>query len=794
MSHLLGIFVRLCSSVPRVARVGVVTSAVVVGSVVAPATAPSTGAALSGAPTVGEGVDGVLPLEPYRLVDTRLDESRLDAGEVRFVPVAGRGGVPATASAVNVNVTAVRPGARGFFTVWPCASAGEQPPTASMVNFVEAQNRANAGVLGVGSTGGLCVYTLVAADLVIDVMGYSIGDSGVTPLAPYRRFDTRQQGVPMPSGGVERIRFTGFGGVPVGADSVFANITTTGSVDVGFVTVWPCDSATDAPPTASVSNYRPGVAIASNALVALADDGAACVFVRSATHLIIDVTASVSSKSPVQALPPTRVLDTRVELDNLWSALFWNCRSLPGLAGCRVTNSPYAAFFSGEAGVDVSVVHGVPVDAVAVLVTVTAVARGWQGGYMTVWPYGDDIPTASVLNYRADEVVPNTVLVGLRDGRFDLYVNSQTDVLVDVVGYVSSPTDWPWGVDFSTIDDLSGTYVYGVRLCDVSSSAAGPAFTGPTGGPLTATDLVRALNSSARVDERIRTAFVGQIDIVFEVASAEPCGMSMPGLGEGVIEQDSANRNDEAAGRGALGGGSIGMYVPPFDQNGQLTDWWIDVFLHEFGHNLGFDHANFNYHEYASGLDFMGALTADRLHVQRLVAVGAVDEQNVQLHVDGTTTLALTALPVHTGTMPGPTDTLAVAVPSLNGGSHPMRPHNVVMLIEPVVSSVSGACDRHLDRCDGVVVSFADGHAFGRVALDPTYSFGATPHGEFQGRNYLVGAAVLEPGTSTEIGGVTISVVRRDADDRIVVTISGSFDEAVPVAGVVMNPWAVVPL
>lgn len=89
-------------------------------------------------------------VQPARLADTRStgqtvdDESEQlglrDAGGVTEIQIAGRGGIPADGvdSAV-FNLTAVRPGGRGFVTVHPCA---DDIPVASSLN-VAGSNRGN---------------------------------------------------------------------------------------------------------------------------------------------------------------------------------------------------------------------------------------------------------------------------------------------------------------------------------------------------------------------------------------------------------------------------------------------------------------------------------------------------------------------------------------------------------------------------------------------------------------------------------------------------------------------------
>lgn len=86
--------------------------------------------------------------------------------------------------------------------------------------------------------------------------------------------------------------------------------------------------------------------------------------------------------------------------------------------------------------------HGVPADARAVVLNVTAVAPR-RDGYMTVYPCGGSEPLASNLNYTADvPAVPNAVLAGIgEDGEVCITTLSTSDVVVDLEGYI--PADSP---------------------------------------------------------------------------------------------------------------------------------------------------------------------------------------------------------------------------------------------------------------------------------------------------------------------------------------------------------------
>lgn len=114
---------------------------------------------------------------PCRLFDTRqaADGPALASDSERLVTVVGRCGIPATATAVVVNLTVTGPTGTGHLTLFPGNLAA---PVASTLNFSAGQTRANNAVLslatdGAGTlrarpfiTGGGTVH------LLIDVSGY----------------------------------------------------------------------------------------------------------------------------------------------------------------------------------------------------------------------------------------------------------------------------------------------------------------------------------------------------------------------------------------------------------------------------------------------------------------------------------------------------------------------------------------------------------------------------------------------------------------------------------------------
>jgi hypothetical protein len=116
-------------------------------------------------------------LPPCRVFDSRFapDQPALAHGVVRAIPFPGECGVPATARAVVVNVTAVVPGGTGRLTVYPGDIAA---PDTSVVSFNGGQTRASAAVVGLAAdgTGVLKILPEVSGggsvDVIVDVSGY----------------------------------------------------------------------------------------------------------------------------------------------------------------------------------------------------------------------------------------------------------------------------------------------------------------------------------------------------------------------------------------------------------------------------------------------------------------------------------------------------------------------------------------------------------------------------------------------------------------------------------------------
>ena len=118
-------------------------------------------------------------LAPCRLLDTRGPDGPyggpiLFAQQTRTFPAAGRCGIPSTAVALSVNVTAVAPTDGGYLTIFP---AGWPRPSTSAITFSAGQTRSNNALLFLSGAPerAFTVFAgipLGTVHVVVDVNGY----------------------------------------------------------------------------------------------------------------------------------------------------------------------------------------------------------------------------------------------------------------------------------------------------------------------------------------------------------------------------------------------------------------------------------------------------------------------------------------------------------------------------------------------------------------------------------------------------------------------------------------------
>jgi hypothetical protein len=160
---------------------------------------------------------------------------------------------------------------------------------------------------------------------------------------------------------------------------------------------------------------------------------------------------AVASPGPYSPIDPIRICDTRAGNPSNLTGAATQCDGLTiQAAGSRIINVANGSL-------------GVPADATAVALNVTVV-NPVGPGFVTAYPTGAPLPNTSSVNYVANDVVPNLVEVGIGTaGQVSIYSSAQTDVVVDVEGYVAP-----------TASGGSGAGLYNplpspVRICDTRS-------------------------------------------------------------------------------------------------------------------------------------------------------------------------------------------------------------------------------------------------------------------------------------------------------------------------------------
>ena len=313
------------------AVLGLLTSLLAVGGVVAPIAVPSAHAAL------GAGGE-YLPVAPARIVDTRSTNSPLSFGTERTFQVTNAtaltgaaSGIPATnVLAVMATVTVTAATKDGYVTVYP---KGVATPNASNINFRANRDTSNVVLLRPGTDGQVAFKfdgaTNATAHVIVDVVGWFSTSSGATrgarllSVEPVRVLDSRNgvaRSGALGAGEQFKLPIRGAGTVPnEGAvTGVLMNLTVVSGASATFVSVQP--EAFAGFPTTSNVNLRAGEVKANLVVVPVGADGTVSVFnERGSSHVIADVVgyfrAGIDDETRtgriVPLASPFRVFDTR---------------------------------------------------------------------------------------------------------------------------------------------------------------------------------------------------------------------------------------------------------------------------------------------------------------------------------------------------------------------------------------------------------------------------------------------------------------------------------------------------
>lgn len=244
------------------------------------------------------------PVTPCRVADTRPEQGKpapfgapmLPAYSSRDFPVrTSPCGIPSSAQAYALNLTAIPAGPLDFLSVWP---AGQPYPRVSTLNSPDGNVIASAAIVPAGSNGSVTVVTGNPSHVVIDINGYfappATGGLRFYALTPCRVADTRPEqnktgpfGPPALAPYVSRdIPVRAACGVAANAQAYSLNVTVVPSGPLDFLSIW---QAGQPYPSVSTLNSPAGRVIANAAIVPAGSNGSITVVAGKPTHLIIDI-------------------------------------------------------------------------------------------------------------------------------------------------------------------------------------------------------------------------------------------------------------------------------------------------------------------------------------------------------------------------------------------------------------------------------------------------------------------------------------------------------------------------
>ncbi len=233
------------------------------------------------------------PLTPCRVADTRNGDAPLGgpfvaAGSTRVFPVLSSScGLPPTAQAYSLNVTAIPHSILNYLTVWP---TGQAQPTVSTLNATTGAVTANAAMVPAGTSGEISIFVYDDADVVLDVNGYfaplASGGLSLYTTTPCRVLDTRSS-----SGAFNGVLAVGVESsacaAPATAQAYILNATVVPPGPVNYLTLWP---AGESQPVVSTLNAADG-ALTSNMAIVPTSNGSIDAFASNPTQLLLDLSS-----------------------------------------------------------------------------------------------------------------------------------------------------------------------------------------------------------------------------------------------------------------------------------------------------------------------------------------------------------------------------------------------------------------------------------------------------------------------------------------------------------------------
>ena len=238
----------------------------------------------------GRDAAGFAPVDPGRILDTREGHGagRGAVGPRQTVDLQVTGDlqtvdgrtlqVPATATAVVLNVTGTGPTAATDVRLYPTPSDG-RVPVVSNLNLKRGQTAANLVIVSVGEGGRVRLRNESGAvHLIADLAGYYAPGAphAFVPVDPTRMLDSRAgngtSALPLRSDDTMTVQLAGRRGVPAAAVAAVVNLTATSVTEPTDLRLFPATAGSGVP-TVSNLNLRARETRANLAVVRLGDQG-----------------------------------------------------------------------------------------------------------------------------------------------------------------------------------------------------------------------------------------------------------------------------------------------------------------------------------------------------------------------------------------------------------------------------------------------------------------------------------------------------------------------------------------
>jgi len=239
------------------------------------------------------------PVNACRIADTRPGSGKtgaygppiMAAGATRAFDVPNSAcGIPSSARAYALNITAQPTASLGFLTAYP---TGQDRPLASTLNSWDGQIVPNAAIVSAGTNGAVNLYVSNESHVVVDIAGYFASPTQAPngnhfyPVSPCRVADTRLSGGVI-AGQTSRNFPVGSSACTVTnlAQSYVLNATAVPNASLSYITLW-----TSSLPRPAVShlNSGNGQVVANMVLVPGGQTGSVSAFASESTHLVLDI-------------------------------------------------------------------------------------------------------------------------------------------------------------------------------------------------------------------------------------------------------------------------------------------------------------------------------------------------------------------------------------------------------------------------------------------------------------------------------------------------------------------------